>query len=239
MSKNTDRFEWSTGDYLHSAIAWTSATDSDGLHCHIALHVTYPTNALRPHVSLTVDNHNNFYDTDNASDWGVIERIIPRLEWPKQIWAGRKGDKERDVDTALSKCIDDFYKRDVYGSAIWAHLNKEQLTFLQASDSLLIREFGPRWNGLIEDVLEVTFPERCSLDWSAIYRLRDEMRKLLFDLHCDAFSTMRNSRPCDFSTYSLFYDARDIPEFEGMPDAEEFFTGEASLVATALETPFM
>lgn len=239
MSKNTDRFEWSTGDYLHSAIAWTSATDSDGLHCHIALHVTYPTNALRPHVSLTVDNHNNFYDTDNASDWGVIERIIPRLEWPKQIWAGRKGDKERDVDAALSKCIDDFYRHDVYSSAIWAHLNKEQCTFLQASDSILVREFGAHWNGLIEDVLKVTDRELELLDWATIYRTRDAMRKLLFDLHCEAFPTMRNSRPRDFSLYSLFYDARDIPELEDMPDAEEFFTGEASLVATALESPFM
>lgn len=239
MSKNTDRFEWSTGDYLHSAIAWTSATDSDGLHCHIALHVTWPDNGLRPHLSLTVDTHNNFYDTDNASDWGVIERVMPRREWPEQIWAGRKGDKARDVDIILSQCIDDFYKRDVHGSAIWARLSEEQATFLQNSDSLAVREFGARWNGLIEDVLKLASPESVRLDWGAIHRLRDVMHKLLFDAHCAAFPTMRNGGPCDFSMYSLFCDARDIPEFEGMLDAEEFFTGEASLVATALETPFM
>lgn len=239
MSKNTDRFEWTTGDYLHSAIAWTTAKDSDGLHCHIALHVTWPDNGPRPHLSLSVDNHNNFYDTDNASDWGVIERVMPRREWPKGIWAGRKGDKERDVDAALSKCIDDFYRHDVYRSAIWAHLNEEQRTFLQASDSILVREFGARWNDLIEDVLKATDRELDGLDWGAIRRTRDAMRYLLFDLHCDAFPTMRNSRPCDFSLYSLFCDARDIPELEDMPDVEEFFTGEASLVVAALETPFM
>lgn len=238
MSKNTDRFEWEPSNFGSEKL-WANATTKGGRAAHLELHIEFDGNKPRPHVSLLARIGNNVFDTDNASDWGVIERVMPRREWPKEIWAGRKGDKERDVDAALSKCIDDFYSRDVYSNAIWAHLNKEQLTFLQASDSLLIREFGPRWNGLIEDVLEVTFPERCSLDWSAIYRLRDEMRKLLFDLHCDAFPTMRNSRPCDFSTYSLFCDARDIPEFEGMPDAEEFFTGEASLVATALETPFM
>lgn len=239
MSKNTDRFEWSTGDYLHSAIAWTSATDSDGLHCHIALHVTWPENGLRPHLSLTVDTHNNFYDTDNTSDWGQIERVMPRKEWPKEIWAGRKGDKERDVDVILSQCIDNFYKHDVRSSAIWARLSEEQVIFLRNSDSKTLREFGRRWNGLIEDVLNVTSHERARLNWTAIYCLRAIMHKLLFNMHRDAFPSMLNSRPSDYSTYSLFCDARDMPKLKAMPNAEEFFTGEASLVVTALETPFM
>lgn len=33
--------------------------------------------------------------TERTQDWPIVERYIPRVEWPAEIWAGYRGPAER------------------------------------------------------------------------------------------------------------------------------------------------
>lgn len=50
------------------------------------------------------------YSTNNTNDWPMIERFIPRSEWPEEIFAGQHGPKVRTPDAAVQKVIDELKK---------------------------------------------------------------------------------------------------------------------------------
>lgn len=50
------------------------------------------------------------YSTNNTNDWPMIERFIPRSEWPEEIFADQHGPKVRTPDAAVQKVIDELKK---------------------------------------------------------------------------------------------------------------------------------
>lgn len=112
MSKNTDRFEWEPSNFGSEKL-WANATTKGGRAARLELHIEFDGNKPRPHVSLLARIGNNVFDTDNASAWGVLSSIIPRDEWPGQIWAGENFEGPRQCDKAMLNCIDNFYRGDL------------------------------------------------------------------------------------------------------------------------------
>lgn len=51
------------------------------------------------------------YSTNNTTDWPMIEKFIPRSEWPEEIFAGQHGPKVRTPDAAVQKVIDELKKQ--------------------------------------------------------------------------------------------------------------------------------
>lgn len=43
--------------------------------------------------------------TDKTSEWPEVERLIPRAEWPEEIYAGVRGPAERTPDEAVTRAI--------------------------------------------------------------------------------------------------------------------------------------
>lgn len=107
MSKNTDHFEWVPSN-LGSEKLHADTHDKAGRAVRLELHIEFDGNKPRPHVSLLARIGNNIFDTDNASAWGVLGSIIPRNEWPGQIWAGENFEGMRQRDKAVLNCIDNF-----------------------------------------------------------------------------------------------------------------------------------
>lgn len=46
--------------------------------------------------------------TDNPQEWPLVERYIPRAEWPAEIWGGGHGPAERTPDPAVAAAITEF-----------------------------------------------------------------------------------------------------------------------------------
>lgn len=51
------------------------------------------------------------YSTNNTADWPMVEKFIPRSEWPEEMFAGQHGPKVRTPDTAVQKVIDELKKQ--------------------------------------------------------------------------------------------------------------------------------
>ena len=51
------------------------------------------------------------YSTNNSADWPMIEKFIPRSEWPEEMFAGQHGPKDRTPDAAVQKVIDELKKQ--------------------------------------------------------------------------------------------------------------------------------
>ena len=51
------------------------------------------------------------YSTNNTADWPMIEKFIPRSEWPAEMFAGQHGPKDRTPDAAVQKVIDELKKQ--------------------------------------------------------------------------------------------------------------------------------
>lgn len=51
------------------------------------------------------------YSTNNSADWPMIEKFIPRSEWPEEMFAGQHGPKVRTPDAAVQKVIDELKKQ--------------------------------------------------------------------------------------------------------------------------------
>ena len=43
--------------------------------------------------------------TDNTQEWPLIERYIPRVEWPAEIWGGYHGPAERTPDPEVAAVV--------------------------------------------------------------------------------------------------------------------------------------
>lgn len=46
--------------------------------------------------------------TDNTQEWPLVERYIPRSEWPEEIYAGLRGPVERTPDSVVAAAIAEF-----------------------------------------------------------------------------------------------------------------------------------
>lgn len=51
------------------------------------------------------------YSTNNTADWPMIEKFIPRSEWPEEMFAGQHGPKDRTPDAEVQKVIDKLKKQ--------------------------------------------------------------------------------------------------------------------------------
>nr|DAK38511.1 MAG TPA: hypothetical protein [Bacteriophage sp.] len=51
------------------------------------------------------------YSTNNTADWPMIEKFIPRSEWPEEMFAGQHGPKDRTPDAVVQKVIDELKKQ--------------------------------------------------------------------------------------------------------------------------------
>lgn len=48
-----------------------------------------------------------YASTEKPQDWPEVERFIPRVEWPEQIYAGVRGPIERTPDGAVADAVSD------------------------------------------------------------------------------------------------------------------------------------
>lgn len=46
--------------------------------------------------------------TDNTQEWPVVERYIPRAEWPAEIWGGYRGPAERTPAPEVAAAVAQF-----------------------------------------------------------------------------------------------------------------------------------
>ena len=99
-------YEWeqpSPADKRHCSDLALSAYCEDGAEVHLFLSDT----DYEVVVSLLVRAPNgDAYDTDRTEDWPDIEEYVPRSEWPEEIYAGKRGPKERHPDPAVVAAID-------------------------------------------------------------------------------------------------------------------------------------
>lgn len=51
------------------------------------------------------------YSTNSTADWPMIEKFIPRSEWPEEMFAGQHGPKVRTPDAEVQKVIDELKKQ--------------------------------------------------------------------------------------------------------------------------------
>ena len=51
------------------------------------------------------------YSTNNTADWPMVEKFIPRSEWPVEMFAGQHGPKVRTPDAEVQKVIDELKKQ--------------------------------------------------------------------------------------------------------------------------------
>lgn len=51
------------------------------------------------------------YSTNTTTDWPMVEKFIPRSEWPVEMFAGQHGPKVRTPDAAVQKVIDELKKQ--------------------------------------------------------------------------------------------------------------------------------
>lgn len=51
------------------------------------------------------------YSTNSTADWPMVEKFIPRSEWPEDMFAGQHGPKVRTPDAAVQKVIDELKKQ--------------------------------------------------------------------------------------------------------------------------------
>lgn len=59
-------------------------------------------------AAFTVETGGQSYSTDDAEDWTIIERFVPRAEWPEPMYAGKRGPAERTPDRAIVDAIEQF-----------------------------------------------------------------------------------------------------------------------------------
>lgn len=46
--------------------------------------------------------------TDNTHEWPLVERYIPRVEWPAEIWGGYRGPAERTPAPEVAAAVAQF-----------------------------------------------------------------------------------------------------------------------------------
>lgn len=51
------------------------------------------------------------YSTNTTADWPMVEKFIPRSEWPVEMFAGQHGPTVRTPDAAVQKVIDELKKQ--------------------------------------------------------------------------------------------------------------------------------
>ena len=238
MSKNTDRFEWEPSNFGSEKL-WADATTKGGCAARLELHIEFDGNKPRPHVSLLARIGNNVFDTDNASAWGVLGSIIPRDEWPGQIWAGENFEGPRQCDKAVLNCIDNFYREDLRDAAKCALLDEAQVTFLSQSGCEVAQNFAYEWNRIAECVIDTTNPFYDTSAMLFAYRYDLTLAELLYAwgrLVSTPFSREHyNFGPILSGRFEVLADAGI---FCDMPYSNEFCDNAASFL-DALETPFM
>lgn len=84
---------------------WTKAERFDGPHALIAADLDNGARAViygdyqeEIKISLIVFDSSlpgGAASTDNTQEWPLIERYVPRGEWPAEIWGGYRGPAER------------------------------------------------------------------------------------------------------------------------------------------------
>lgn len=237
MSKNTDRFEWVASNFGSEKL-WADATTRGGCAARLELHIEFDGNKPRPHVSLLARIGNNVFDTDNASDWGVIEHIIPRDEWPGQIWAGENFEGPRQCDKAVLNCIDNFYRADLRDAAKRAILNETQVTFLEQSGHEVAQNFAYEWNRIVESVIDATNPFYDTSAMLFAYRYDLTLAELLYK-----WRRLTCAEPDGLYTYGLILAGRfealaEAGIFCDMPNSDEFCDSATTFLQT-LEAPFM
>lgn len=77
--------------------------------------------------------------TDYTEDWPEVERFIPRSEWPKEIYGGRRGSGERTPDEAVAKAVAEAVKE-------WEEAEAD------------VEAYEARWEAMIDAKLAVDKP---------------------------------------------------------------------------------
>lgn len=72
----------------------------------IRFHLEDRDGEVRP--AFTVETGGISYSTDDAEDWPVIERFVPRAEWPEPMYAGKRGPTSRTPDRAIIDAIEQY-----------------------------------------------------------------------------------------------------------------------------------
>lgn len=111
-----DRYEWSQRTrYVPEEgrdVTWLEAQTDAGVTVRVELR-PHPDEPKMPAPVIVVETPDG--QTANSSrveDWPVIETVLPRLEWPGEVWAGVDGPdpEDRRPDQAVVDAIAEFHR---------------------------------------------------------------------------------------------------------------------------------
>lgn len=111
-----DRYEWSRRTrYVPDEgrdVTWLEAQTDTGVTVRVELR-PHPDEPGMPAPVIIVETPDG--QTANSSrveDWPLIETVLPRLEWPGEVWAGVDGPdpEDRRPDQAVVDAIADFHR---------------------------------------------------------------------------------------------------------------------------------
>lgn len=55
-----------------------------------------------------VNDDDHWYTTESTEDWPVIEKFVPREEWPEPMYVGQHGPKTRTPDLEIKLALMDY-----------------------------------------------------------------------------------------------------------------------------------
>lgn len=62
----------------------------------------------KPFPMFVVNDDDHWYTTESTEDWPVIEKFVPREEWPHPMYVGEHGPKIRTPDFEICVALMDY-----------------------------------------------------------------------------------------------------------------------------------
>ena len=111
MTTSTPRshYEWNPADgRIYPGGAALGAVAQDGTE--IVLYLDDFDGEVRPAFGLHFPDTREWATTDDCQTWDQVEQYVPRVEWPADINAGKRGPApdERTPDPAVQETIDEY-----------------------------------------------------------------------------------------------------------------------------------
>ena len=101
-------FNWEKAHYLHKDCDLIADLDTEDETIRAMFGAETFDGEIK--AEFVIEIGSDSYSTNNTNDWPMIERFIPRSEWPEEIFVGQHGPKVRTPDAAVQKVIDELKK---------------------------------------------------------------------------------------------------------------------------------
>lgn len=102
-------FNWTEApSWMPEAVLYTDlSTDEDRVE--IGFYLDYADGKINP--SFSINENGDWFSTDSTEDWPMVEKYIPRSEWPEPMFVGQHGAKTRTPDQAIIEAVEAFKKQ--------------------------------------------------------------------------------------------------------------------------------